>query len=111
MLIPDLKWPSLQIFVQIEWENIPLQYQAQFSTYRWTVGYGETYDYQSIMHYSSRAFVRDYNDKKMRSIKPKDKSIDPDDLGFKADLSEIDRKKIRKMYKCDPYNDYKVSCS
>jgi len=47
----------------------------------------------------------------MRSIKPKDKSIDPDDLGFKADLSEIDRKKIRKMYKCDPYNDYKVSCS
>ena len=58
---PDLRWrPGLQIFVQIEWENIPLQYQAQFSTYRWTVGYGETYDYQSIMHYSSRAFVR-YN--------------------------------------------------
>ena len=47
----------------------------------------------------------------MRSIKPKDKSIDPDDLGFKADLSEIDKKKIRKMYKCEPYNDYKVSCA
>ena len=50
--------PGVQIFVQIEWENIPLQYQAQFSTYRWTVGYGEKYDYESIMHYSSRAFVR-----------------------------------------------------
>ena len=48
----------IQLFYQIEWENIPLQYQAQFSTYRWTVGYGESYDYQSIMHYSSRAFVR-----------------------------------------------------
>lgn len=47
----------------------------------------------------------------MRSIRPKDKSIDPDDLGFKADLSEIDKKKIRKMYKCEPYNDYKVSCT
>ena len=58
-----------------------------------------------ILHY------RDYNDKKMRSIRPKDKSINPDDLGFKADLSEIDRKKIRKMYKCEPYIDYKVSCS
>ena len=23
---------------QIEWNNIPLKYQPQFSTYRWTVG-------------------------------------------------------------------------
>jgi len=99
------------MYIEIEWNNIPLHYQAQFSTYRWTVGYGENYDYESIMHYSSRAFVRDYNDKSMRSIKPKDKSIDPDDLGFKANLSEIDKKKIRKMYKCNPYNDYKVGCT
>ena len=55
-------------------------------------------------------FTRDSTDKTMRSIKPKDGSIDPDDLGFKPNLSEIDKKKIRKMYKCDPYNDYKVSC-
>ena len=26
---------------------------------RWTTGYGEEYDYRSIMHYSSRAFVKD----------------------------------------------------
>ena len=75
------------------------------------VGYGENYDYQSIMHYSSRAFVRDYSNKEMRSIRPKDKNVDPDDLGFKANLSDIDKKKIRKMYKCAPYNDYKVGCS
>ena len=62
------------------------------------------------MHYSSRAFVRDYSDNNMRSIVPKDKSIDPDTLGFKPNLSETDKIKIRKMYKCAPYNDYKVSC-
>ena len=26
--------------------------------FRWTTGYGEEYDYKSIMHYSSRAFVK-----------------------------------------------------
>ena len=62
------------------------------------------------MHYSSRAFVKDYTDKNMRSILPKDKSVDPDNLGFKADLSETDKIKIRKMYKCTPYGDYKVKC-
>ena len=82
----------------------------QFTTYRWTVGYGEEYDYESIMHYSSRAFVRDYSDKNMRSNTPRDASIDPDTLGFKPDLSEIDKIKIRKMYKCAPYDDYKVRC-
>ena len=63
------------------------------------------------MHYSSRAFVKDYSNKNMRSIIPKDSSIDPDTLGFKPNLSETDKIKIRKMYKCAPYNDYKVSCS
>jgi len=97
-------------YIEIEWNNIPAEYQAQFTTYRWTVGYGEKYDYESIMHYSSRAFVRDYTDKTMRSIVPKDKSVDPDDIGFKQNLSEIDKVKIRKMYKCAPYNEYKVRC-
>ena len=45
-------------YIEIEWNNIPAEYQAQFTTYRWTVGYGEKYDYDSIMHYSSRAFVK-----------------------------------------------------
>jgi len=98
-------------FVEIKWSNIPLGYQAQFSTYRWTTGYGETYDYESIMHYSSRAFIKDYANKEMRSIVPRQKNIDPDNLGFKPELSPIDKIKIRKMYKCDPYNDYRVSCS
>ena len=97
-------------YYQIQWNNIPLEYQSQFTTYRWTVGYGEEYDYNSIMHYSSRAFVKDYSDKKMRSIVPRDKDVDPDNLGFKPNLSDIDKIKIRKMYKCSPYNDYKVRC-
>lgn len=99
------------MYIEILWNNIPTSYHAQFSTYRWTTGYGEKYDYESIMHYSSRAFVKDYNDKNMRSIIPTDDTVDVDNLGFKPNLSEIDIKKIRKMYKCDPYKDYKASCS
>jgi hypothetical protein len=63
------------------------------------------------MHYSSRAFIKDYGDKGMRSILPRVGDVDPDDLGFKPDLSPIDKIKIRKMYKCAPYNDYRASCS
>ena len=99
------------LYPQILWNNIPSNYQAQFSTYRWTTGYGETYDYDSIMHYSSRAFIKDYGDKQMRSIVPKKDQIDPDDLGFKPDLSPIDKIKIRKMYKCAPYDEYRASCT
>ena len=33
------------------------------SLFRWTTGYGEKYDYYSIMHYGSRAFVKDRNNK------------------------------------------------
>ena len=101
---------SIFFTFQIQWNNIPAQYHTQFTTYRWTVGYGEKYDYDSIMHYSSRAFVRDYNDKNMRSIVPTDTSVSPDDIGFKANLSEIDKIKIRKMYKCEPFREYKVRC-
>ena len=31
--------------------------------FRWTTGYGEDYDYDSIMHYSARAFVKDRTSK------------------------------------------------
>jgi len=99
------------MYIKILWNNIPPSYHAQFSTYRWTTGYGEKYDYDSIMHYSSRAFVKDYTDKGMKSILPTDEDVDVDNLGFKPNLSEIDIKKIRKMYRCDPYKDYKASCS
>jgi len=99
------------MFIEIQWNNIPSSYHAQFSTYRWTTGYGEKYDYESIMHYSSRAFVKDYNDKKMRSITPKDDTVDVDSLGFKPNLSSSDIAKIQKMYKCAPFQDYAASCS
>ena len=29
----------------------------------WTTAYGEDYDYESIMHYSARAFVKDRKSK------------------------------------------------
>merc|ERR1711892_1215430 len=76
------------MYIKILWNNIPPSYHAQFNTYRWTTGYGEKYDYESIMHYSSRAFVKDYNDKGMKSILPTDESVDVDNLGFKPNLSE-----------------------
>lgn len=46
----------------------------------------------------------------MRSLLPRDNAVDPDTLGFKPDLSATDKAKIRKMYKCAPYQEYKSRC-
>merc|ERR1712048_264863 len=60
------------MYIEVLWNNIPGTYHPQFNTYRWTTGYGEPYDFDSIMHYSSRAFI-----KGMRSLVPRNSSIKP----------------------------------
>ena len=74
--------------------------------FRWTTAYGEPYDYDSIMHYSSTAFSKDpKND--MMTIEPilLDK-IEIGGLGRKRNLSTIDINKIKKLYKCPPYENW-----
>lgn len=47
-------------FVEIVWENIRAGREHNFNKYNETVvsSYNETYDYNSVMHYSSKAFSR-----------------------------------------------------
>jgi len=68
---------------------------------RWTTGYGEKYDYDSIMHYSKTAFSKSTTD---MTIVPK--FTDPDLIGKKVNLSETDIIKIKKLYKCAPYDQW-----
>ena len=68
---------------------------------RWTTGYGEKYDYDSIMHYSKTAFSKSES---LDTIVPK--FTDPDAIGKKVNLSETDITKIKKLYKCPPYDQW-----
>lgn len=55
---------------------------------------GESYDYDSIMHYDQYAYAID---EKMPTIVPKDASANIDD---NFDLSQKDIIKLNKLYKC-----------
>lgn len=109
------------MYIKINWNNIADGRQDQFSTYRyfqstllllfcymfirWTTGFGEEYDYSSIMHYSSAAFSKD--PKEAMTIEP----VSPDrhtiqGLGRRRNLSDIDVVKIKKLYKCSPYENW-----
>ena len=75
--------------------------------YRWTTGFGEPYDYDSIMHYSSKAFSKNPRDNTTMTIEP----VNPDradigGLGRKRNLSDTDIAKIKKLYKCPPYENW-----
>ncbi len=91
-------------YIRINWENIEEGHADQFNTFRWTTAFAEPYDYNSIMHYSSKAFSKEPKNEKMTTIEPID--IDKSEingLGRKLNLSDIDIIKIKKMYKCAPY--------
>ena len=78
----------------------------QYLIFRWTTGYGEKYDYSSIMHYPSFAFSKNKSDPYMLTIVPKDINQPVNQLGSRTNLSAIDVIKIKKMYKCKPYQDW-----
>ena len=77
--------------------------QFKLSLRRWTTGYGEPYDYNSIMHYSATAFSRTKAEG-VYTIVPKKGGVK--DIGRKVDLSKTDVAKIKKMYKCKPYAEW-----
>ena len=65
---------------------------------RFSSGYGEEYDYNSILHYSATAFSKDNE-----SVTLLPRVGEPDMIGKKRNLSDTDVVKIKKMYKCKPY--------
>ena len=74
---------------------------------RWTTAYGEGYDYNSIMHYSARAFSKEpFGDDPMLTITPKNPAVNYTSIGRKVNLSETDIIKIKKLYKCPPYREW-----
>ena len=58
--------------------------------------YGESYDFNSIMHYPFNAFAID---KRQNTIFPRDRSILNSARPYKA-LSDVDVRQTQKMYKC-----------
>ncbi|XP_042874384.1 zinc metalloproteinase nas-14-like [Penaeus japonicus] len=82
-------------YVTIMWENISSGHEHNFVTYPEDVatGFGESYDYGSVMHYSRTSFSANGED----TIVP----VNPNaEIGQRVSLSVIDVAKLMKMYKC-----------
>ena len=59
------------------------------------------------MHYSAVAFSRNqFSEDPMLTISPKDPNVNYTSIGRKKTLSETDIIKIKKLYKCPPYNNW-----
>jgi len=81
-------------YIKVNWEHISDGNEAQFLTYRWTTGFGEHYDYDSIMHYSSKAFSKDPERDDMLTIEPisTDRSCSSDPTtNSKTTISEFNK--------------------
>ncbi|KAH8337560.1 hypothetical protein KR074_004625 [Drosophila pseudoananassae] len=87
-------------FVRIEWENINPEFKINFinndkiSNF---TSFGETYDYDSVMHYIPTAFSKNG----LPTITPLKEAGQR--MGQRLGMSEIDVRKLNKMYKCPGY--------
>ncbi|EFN88281.1 Zinc metalloproteinase nas-14 [Harpegnathos saltator] len=81
-------------WVTIHWDNIKFGREHNFNKYdnRTITDYGISYDYKSVMHYSSHAFSRNGEP----TITPKKEKVK---LGQRDGLSEKDVAKVQAMYK------------
>lgn len=82
--------PDRDQFVQIQWNNIPADWQSQYQIRSGSKGYG-AYDFDSIMHYPATF------DGKL-AIKPLDPSIDLNRMGQRNGYSTTDKANINFMY-------------
>ncbi|GAA5515070.1 flavastacin [Deinococcus carri] len=82
--------PDRDTYVEIQWQNIPADWQSQYEIRSGSKGYG-TYDFDSIMHYPA------YFDGKL-AIKPLDSSIDINRMGQRNGYSSTDVGNINFMY-------------
>eukprot|EP00095_Tigriopus_kingsejongensis_P003785 maker-scaffold155_size301336-snap-gene-2.10 protein:Tk03785 transcript:maker-scaffold155_size301336-snap-gene-2.10-mRNA-1 annotation:"GJ24375" len=67
-----------------------------------TETYGVPYDHKSIMHYTWRAFAKD---RSKPTIVSKHHSIPTKKLGSSHEPTNLDIKKIKRMYGCDVHED------
>lgn len=92
--------PNRDKYIKILWNNIVPRWRNQFDRVNGQFNYhGTPYDYDSIMHYGSRAASK--NGK--RTIVPKDEA-NLEDIGQRAQLSDGDIKRINTKYKCKREN-------
>ncbi|MBZ9751451.1 M12 family metallopeptidase [Deinococcus sp. HMF7604] len=82
--------PDRDSYVQIQWNNIPADWQSQYEIRSGSKGYG-AYDFDSIMHYPA------YFDGKL-AIKPLNSSIDVNRMGQRNGFSTIDKNTVNFMY-------------
>ncbi|XP_075990889.1 uncharacterized protein LOC142986323 [Anticarsia gemmatalis] len=80
-------------FVNIVWENISPGTEHNFAKYNndTVTDFGVPYDYQSVMHYSEKAFSKNGN----KTIVPVQENVK---IGQRDGLSESDIMKLHKMY-------------
>lgn len=83
-------------FVTINTKNIKDGYEVNFSKAKRgeTSGFGVTYDYGSVLHYSANSFSKNGQPTIEAKKKTKDK------MGQREGFSKKDIEKINKMYKC-----------
>jgi Astacin (Peptidase family M12A) len=80
-------------YVKIIWENISEGHEHNFNKYNDSVvtDFGTTYDYESLMHYSGKAFSKNGQDT-MVATKPTQR------LGQRNGFTDTDLEKLNKMY-------------
>merc|ERR1712002_448649 len=81
-------------YVTIHWANIQSGAEHNFDKYSedYIGGFGEDYDYGSVMHYSKHAFSSNGE----VTIETKH----GESIGQRVDLSDVDLRKLMNMYKC-----------
>ncbi len=92
--------PDRDDYVDILYENIRNGYEFNFHELddSDTDSLGVGYDYNSIMHYSQRAFSRDY---RLDTIRAKDPNIP---IGMGYELSDLDILQANKLYNCGEFS-------
>uniref|UniRef100_A0AC35U8H1 Metalloendopeptidase n=1 Tax=Rhabditophanes sp. KR3021 TaxID=114890 RepID=A0AC35U8H1_9BILA len=87
-------------FIDIIWQNIDRAALDQFGKVDLskTSYYGQDYDYKSILHYDSLAFSKNG----LPTMLPKKAGM-ANTIGNAKDFSDVDLKKINRMYKCRDY--------
>ncbi|CAB3384135.1 Hypothetical predicted protein [Cloeon dipterum] len=97
--VPEHSRPDRDDYITILWDNIPPNYNPLFEKFtKWFVDTNVPYDYNSITHYSPKAFSANGQN----TIIAKDPSIK---LGPGATLSELDIGKVNLTYKDANHND------
>ncbi|XP_067043958.1 zinc metalloproteinase nas-4-like isoform X2 [Acropora muricata] len=88
--------PDRDKFVKILWENIKTEHVKEFEMRKKgeSTSLGQPYDFQSIMHYSNKAFSRNGGDTIQSKADPTMK------LGNENSLSAVDVLQINLLYRC-----------